>query len=268
MTNKIINNKWRVYQGVLDMTYSRNVLKLDGDGDYVKVPDHPDLSIAKDANGNIIGMTIHVEIRPDVLNFPRAGGTGPYVHFVSKKSPPDKREWVLRMYNKDTTVNRPNWISGYVYQPDKEYGVGAFFENPYLIAGTWIKVTLVIDSNYVRIYKNGTKIRCHAYSDILHDNIKPGCVDDQYRPLYPAHTNQPMIIGTDDLSSFFLGAYREIRKYDRPFTDSDVSNLAKGTFTNTKNLVFFHNYRSGNAKDLSGRGHDGILYGNAHFEIG
>jgi hypothetical protein len=242
---------------------TKYILKVDGNGDYVEVPSHKDLTIARDTNCNRIGMTIHVEFRPDVLNFPKTEGTDPYVNFLGKNNPNgNNREWSLRIYNNSST--KPNRIVGYIFTPDKINGVGNYFQDPIAI-GEWIKVTVVVDSDYIYLYKNGILRRCCAYSYI--STIKSGCVSDQYRPVYPEYRNEPMRIGTDYLNSYFLGAYREVRKYDRPLSSSEVLNLANGTFTDTTNLVFWHNYRIGNAADQSGRGHDGILHGDAHFEI-
>jgi hypothetical protein len=242
---------------------TKYVLKVDGDGDYVEIPSHKDLTIARDTNCNRIGMTIHVEFRPDILNFPKTEGTDPYVGFMGKNNPTgNNREWSLRIYNQSST--KPNRIVGYIFTPDKTNGVGNYFQDPIAI-GEWIKVTVVVDSDYIYIYKNGILRRCCAYSYI--SPIKSGCVTDQYRPVYPEYRSEPMRVGTDYLNSYFLGAYREVRKYDRPLSSSEVLSLASGTFTDATNLVCWHNYRIGNATDQSGRGHDGVLHGNAHFDI-
>lgn len=242
---------------------TKYILKVNGDGDYVEVPNHKDLTIARDVDCNRIGMTIHLEFRPDILDFPKTEGTDPYASFIGKNNPTgNKREWSLRIYNKSST--RPNRIAGYIFTPDKTNGVGSYFQVP-LTIGEWIKVTMVTDRDYVYLYKNGVVTKCRAYSYI--SIIKSGCETDPYRPVYPEYRNEPMRIGTDYLKSYFLGAYREIRKYDRPFSSAEVLSLANGTFTDTKNLVFWHNYGLGNATDQSGKGHDGVLHGNAHFEI-
>lgn len=245
------------------MTNGKNyLLKLDGDGDYIQVPSHKDLTIARDVNCSRIGMTLYAEIRPDVLDFPKTDGAGgPYVNFIGKNSP-TKRGWNLRIYNKNS--NTPNRIAGYLFSPEKSKGVASYFQEP-LVAGQWIKIALVVDHDYVYIVKNGNLRDCKVYSDIYSANIKSGCDDDPNRPVDPQNRDQPMRIGTDYLSSFFKGAFREVRLYNKPLL-SEIPNMINGTFTTT-NLVFWHNYRLGNAIDQSGRGHNGTLFGNAHFEL-
>ena len=177
-----------------------SILQFDGAKDYIEIPDDNGFSVA--ATGN---LTVAAWMRPDVLTFPNSEGTG-YVHWLGKGGI-DQQEWTFRMYNETTTDNppRPNRISFYVFNPQGGKGVGSYFQEP-VQAGEWIHVVGIADGQNALIYKNGVFKKSESYSGII----------------TPQHGTAPLRIGTRDLKSFFLGAIKGVRVWDRALTAAEV----------------------------------------------
>jgi hypothetical protein len=181
-----------------------SILQFDGAKDYIEIPDDIGFSVA--ATGN---LTVAAWMRPDVLTFPNSEGTG-YVHWLGKGGI-DQQEWTFRMYNETTTDNppRPNRISFYVFNPQGAKGVGSYFQEP-VQAGEWIHVVGIADGQNALIYKNGVFKKSESYSGIIP----------------PQHGTAPLRIGTRDLKSFFLGAIKGVRVWDRALTAAEVQMVA------------------------------------------
>jgi len=191
-------------------------LVFDGETDYIEIVDSADFSPATTGQ-----LSISAWIRPDVLTFPVFQSTG-YVHWLGKGEP-GQQEWVFRMYNQNTTDSppRPNRISFYLFNPDGGEGIGSYFQEP-VEAGQWIHVVGTADGQVTSIYKNGAFKDCDRYtgtgSGPCH-NYPPD------RWITPVHGSAPLRIGTRDLESFFLGAIREVRLWNRALTAAEVSAL-------------------------------------------
>jgi hypothetical protein len=181
-----------------------SILQFDGAKDYIEIPDDIGFSVA--ATGN---LTVAAWMRPDVLTFPNSEGTG-YVHWLGKGGI-DQQEWTFRMYDETTTDNppRPNRISFYVFNPQGRKGVGSYFQEP-VQAGEWIHVVGIADGQNALIYKNGVFRKSESYSGII----------------TPQHGSAPLRIGTRDLKSFFLGAIKGVRVWDRALTAAEVQMVA------------------------------------------
>ncbi len=66
--------------------------------------------------------------------------------------------------------------------------------------------------------------------------------------------------------NYLFGEIGEVRIYNRALSAAEITQLSQGI--NVRNgLVLHHNYRLGHARDLSGNGNDGTLYGGAKFNI-
>jgi len=201
------------------LTTSATALVFDGLDDYVEIPD--DLQFSLTTTGQ---LSVAAWIRPDVLNFPVFQSTG-YVHWMGKGEA-GQHEWVFRMYNQDTSDNppRPNRISFYVFNSDGGEGIGSHFQEPVEV-GQWIHVVGIADRETTSIYKNGQFKDCDRYSGTgsgpCH-NYPPD------RWITPAHGTAPLRIGTRDLESFFLGAIREVRIWDRTLATAEVGALYSG----------------------------------------
>ncbi|MBV8883136.1 MAG: LamG domain-containing protein [Chroococcidiopsidaceae cyanobacterium CP_BM_RX_35] len=197
-----------------------SVLVFDGIDDYIEISDSPDFSVATTDQ-----LAVSAWIRPDVLTFPIFESTG-YVHWMGKGDP-EQREWVFRMYNEQTTDDppRPNRISFYVFNLAGGEGIGSYFQEP-VTEGEWIHVVGTADGKNTTIYKNGNFKDCDQYT-----GSDPGKCHN-YPPdrwIVPQHGNSPLRIGTRDLQSFFLGAIREVRVWNRALTVDEVGTLYTGT---------------------------------------
>jgi len=174
-----------------------------GTGQYLEVPDAADLSPATRGV-----LTVEAWMRPDVLQFPHQEGTG-YVHWMGKGEP-GRQEYVARMYSARNAEDRPNRISGYLFNASGGQGAGSYFQEP-VRSGQWIHYVLVINAaarseayphGYTKIYRDG---RLKAQNDL---NYRGAAVA-------PARGDAPLRVGTRDLGSFFEGAVGKVAVYDR-----------------------------------------------------
>ncbi len=159
-----------------------------------------------------------------MLTFPASEKSG-YVHWMGKGAS-GQQEWVFRMYNETTTDDppRPNRISFYVFNPSGKDGIGSHFQDP-VQAGAWIHVVGVADGATTSIYKNGVFRRCDRYT-----GTGPGSCHNypQDKWITPNRGSAPLRIGTRDFESFFLGAIREVRVWNRALTATEVAALYSG----------------------------------------
>jgi len=202
------------------MQKNNSVLVFDGIDDYIEIADSPDFSVATTSQ-----LTVSARIRPDVLTFPVSQSTG-YVHWLGKGES-GQHEWAFRMYNEQTTDNPPrrNRISFYVFNLAGGEGIGSYFQEP-VTAGQWVHVVGTVDGEHTAIYKNGEFKDCDRYT-----GSGPGKCHN-YSPdrwIGPQHGNAPLRIGTRDLKSFFLGAIRAVRIWQRALTADEVNALHAGT---------------------------------------
>src|SRR5262249_53312824 len=147
-------------------------------------------------------------MRPDVLNFPNAEGTG-YVHWLGKgegAGPGGVQEWVFRMYNRDGTQEsppRPNRISFYVFNPEGGLGVGSYVPDA-VREKVWIHVVGVADGTRTYFYKNGAYVRCDTYrgpSDgVCPIHYKPRPHETEQLVIEPQPGPAPLRFGTRDLA--------------------------------------------------------------------
>jgi hypothetical protein len=184
-----------------------STLQFDGTKDYIEIPDSADFSVA--ATGV---LTVSAWMRPDVLTFPNAESTG-YIHWMGKGET-NQQEWTFRMYNETTTdvPPRPNRISFYVFNLNGGKGVGSYFQEP-LQAGEWIHIVGIADGENTSIYRDGVLKKIEPYAGVI----------------TPQHGAAPLRIGTRDLNSFFLGAIRGVRIWNRVLTQSEVQTVFNDT---------------------------------------
>src|SRR5215469_1646876 len=196
-----------------------SVLQFNGTtSNYIEIPDNSAFSVATTGS-----LTVSAWMRPDTLSFPIAesGGSGdnPYVHWLGKGQD-GQQEWTFRMYNDNPSQARPSRISFYVFNPKAtsgqktNLGVGAYFQDP-VTKGDWIHVVGVADGNQqaTLIYRNGIQEDQQSWTK---ENI------------VPVHGTSPVRIATRDFNSFFLGAIRAVRFWNRALTADEVQMV----FTN------------------------------------
>ncbi len=237
-----------------------NSLILDGINSYVEVPGSTSLSLP--TNG---ALTVAIMIRPDVLNFPITEGTNnEYIEYVTKGEFPDKIEWSMRMYNKNSS--RPNRLSFYVFNNTGGIGTGSYFQDT-LTTGQWIWIIAKADNAKTYIYKDGSLRDCDVYQRGI---VPAGTCNEYTFDITPKANNGKLKIGTSfNNKSFFLGAIREFVIFPWSLTDNEVKDFVNDTNTNNpatrQGAILWHKYYDGNANDYSGNGHNGILTGNAKF---
>src|SRR5579864_4271083 len=242
-------------------------LVFNGDGQYVEIPSHPDLSPAKTG-----AFTLSAWMRADALNFPRSEVSG-YVYWLGKgedSGAAGDQEFALRMYNHDHTREkppRPNRISGYLFNPSGGLGVGSFFQDE-LAPGTWIHVVFSADGRATSIYRDGAFRRCDQYQP----GGEPRCArhfdPGTHVPLIiqPQYGRAPLRIGTKDArSSFFAGAISKVRLWNRALSPSEVSGLYSSDDGPRAGLVaeFLFNEGAGVAVHDTAGSHHGEIHGAA-----
>lgn len=176
--------------------------QFDGVDDYIEIPDSDVLSIATTDE-----LTISVWMRPDVLDFPNFQGSG-YVHWMGK-GVSGQHEWVLRMYNLNST--RPNRTSCYAFNLSGGLGAGSYVQEP-VSTGEWIHIVAVYKypTDQIQLYKNGVLKDQDTFSGYS---------------IVPGNGTAPFRIGTRDFASYFKGAIDDLRIYNRALTTQEVTSL-------------------------------------------
>jgi len=176
---------------------------FDGTSQYVELGSSQMFSVPPGG-----ALTLEAWIRPDVLQFPSEEGSG-YVHLAGKGAP-GQHEWVMRMYSQTNDENRPNRISGYVFNPQGGLGSGSYFQDQ-LGARQWLHVATVIDTSInpavISIYKDGVLRKTTPLSQF---NV------------VPQPGSAPLRIATRDFGSFFKGAIGKFAIYRRALTQPQL----------------------------------------------
>jgi hypothetical protein len=179
-------------------------------GDYLTIPPAPGFSIPSTGKFTIIAW-----IAPDTLQFSAEEGTG-YVNWLGK-GVDGAQEWTLRMYSLVNAEDRPNRISGYVFNPDGGEGSGAYIQE-HLTVGTWIMIGFEVSTapsrqyptGWVAIFANGSKRASEGLNQF---------------GVTPRTGRAPVRIGTRDLASFFQGGIGDVAFFDRLIPARDMHRL-------------------------------------------
>lgn len=185
---------------------------FDGLTQYIEIQDADELSVP--TTGII---TIEGWIRPDVLEFPDAEGTGDYVYWAGKLAS-GQDEYALRMYSYTTpgvVPARSNRQSGYAFNLSGGLGAGSYAQDV-VVAGEWDHLLLVINTvnvdstyttGYTKFYKNG----------VLRDKDK---LSDY--SIIPGNGTANLRVGAATLSSFFKGAIAKFAVWDFEPAATDI----------------------------------------------
>lgn len=228
-------------------------LQFNGIDNYMEVPNSSDFSVATTG-----ALTVSAWMRPDVLDFPNAEGSG-YVHWMGKGQSGaggPQHEWVFRIYNLDNSENRPNRISFYVFNLSGGEGIGSYFQDP-VAAGEWIHVTGVADSERTYIYKNGVYRKCDQYRGVGDGSCQKYTPD---RWIQPQAGTAPVRIGTRDLHSFFQGAIAGVRMWNRALAADEIAALYQAGVVPQDGLIAEYLLNQDVAPDTQGV-HNGSIYG-------
>ncbi len=165
------------------------------------------------------GLSVEAWMRPDRdLAFDGEGKApeGPYVHWLGKGEA-GAQEWVLRFYSKKS-MERPNWISAYLFNPGGGLGAGAHFQGP-VKPMQWLHVVACFDPGDkskpkagVRLYINGVLSQGPPAPGTLYSNFG----------IVPKHGKAPLRLGTRDRLSFLHGGLDEVAIYRRVLSAGEV----------------------------------------------
>jgi hypothetical protein len=179
-------------------------------GDYLTVPSATGFSIPTTGQFTVIAW-----LDPSTLQFSAAQGSG-YVHWLGKGDD-GAQEWTLRMYSLVNAENRPNRISGYVFNPDGGKGSGAYFQDPVAV-GKWIMVGFEVTTKPSRRFPTG-------WVAISKDGLERARVGLDQFGVTPHSGAAPVRIGTRDLESFFQGGIGDVAIFDRLIPSLDMQRL-------------------------------------------
>lgn len=185
--------------------------KFDGRAQYLEIADAAALSPATTG-----ALTVEAWLRPDVIQFSREESSG-YVHWLGKGEP-EKYEYVARMYSADNAEDRPNRISGYLFNRNGGLGAGSYFQDD-IRAGEWIHYVLVINA------AAGGGEYPHGYTKIFRDGVQRDQDDLSIngRIIIPTRGDAPLRVGTGNLESFFEGGIAKVAIYDRELTAAQIA---------------------------------------------
>ncbi len=199
----------------------RNTVRFSGGvGNYIRVPDHPDLSVPTTGV-----LTIEGWYSQKVLEFTNVEGSG-YVQPAGKLQYDGRCEWEVRLYSLTTPGEdppRPNRWSGYAFNPPCGLGTGSYFQDPVTV-DEWVHVVVVINMNVtsaqyptgsIKIYKNGILRDQDALSNY---NV------------VPQRTTSPLHIGSASLDSWFNGRIGRFAIYNYELAPTEIR-------THYRNLV-------------------------------
>ncbi len=225
-----------------------SVLSFDGVGNYIEVPDSPDFSLTTAG-----ALTVSAWIRPATLTFPMVEKHKDYIHWLGKGEK-GRQEWTFRMYNLDTTGNRPNRISFYVFSPGPGEGVGSYVQEPVTV-GEWIHIVGAADDQNTYMYKNGVFKDCDAYTG---PSAGPCGFDN--RTVQPQRGTAPLRLGTRDCNSYFQGDIARVRIWNRLLTQDEIMALFQSDTAPQDGLVAEFLLSQDIAVDSAGR-HNGVIVG-------
>jgi len=235
------------------------ILRFNGTDNYIEVPTSPDFSISTTGE-----LSVSAWLRPDVLDFPAAEGTG-YVHWMGKGDS-GEQEWTFRIYSQKNreTPPRPNRISFYVFNPEGGLGVGSYFQDP-IVQGGWIHVVGIAGSAQTYIYKDGALRRCDTYRGPAAGGCPAHTLPDSGDQLVinPQGGSAPLRIGTRDFGSFFQGAIRGVRIWNRAIQADEIQTLFASDVPSQDGLVaeYLLDADTGNTAADTAGGHNGQIFG-------
>src|SRR5690606_21320442 len=179
---------------------------FNGQDAYYEIPDVDHLEVSHKGV-----LTIEAWMSPGVLDYDKVEEGKDYIHWMGKGTP-GQHSWAARIYNKDSfRENRPQRISGYVFNLEGGLGAGSYFQDV-IAVGTWVHFVLVINTTqkstnyptgYTKIYRDGKQ----RDQDAL----------DGYN-IIPGNGTAPTRIGTRDLGSFFKGSIAKVAIYNYELT--------------------------------------------------
>jgi hypothetical protein len=192
-------------------------VEFDGKRTYVEIPSHADFSVRTHKHG----MTVEAWMQPDRLVFP-GEPKKEYLHWLGKGEP-EREEWAFRFYSQ-TSSDRPNRLSAYIFNPSGSEGAGAYFQDASFWRGAkecqpWVHVVACYDPGTREDPKEGVSI-------YINGKLKQGppAKGTLYRTydIVPQAGDAPVRLGTRELKAFFHGRLAEVAIYPRVLTAEEI----------------------------------------------
>lgn len=196
-SEKVFGNARYFRNGKIDGAFN-----FDGSGDYISITN--DKSII--TNGEI---SISLWIRPSTFDFTSSTSKS-YSTILSKSNLLDasKSEYRFRFYNSSNNNNRSGLITFAI--TNSVGGSSIVIYSKYNQSeNNWIHLVAAVNNSTISLYHNSKLVS----SSDLPKNLKT------------FSTNDPILIGTSDLTDFFNGSIDELRIYNSTITSEEVSSL-------------------------------------------
>ncbi len=158
-------------------------------------------------------LTVEAWIRPDTLQFDNEEGSG-YVHWLGKGETREQ-EYLARMCSQENREDRPNRISGYVFNRKGGIGVGSYFQGT-IRKGEWIYYVFVVNTAPTEAYPMG-------YTKLFINGELQDIDSLEQLSIVASNGSAPFRIGTTDYSSYFQGGIGKVAVYDYQLTEQQVS---------------------------------------------
>jgi hypothetical protein len=215
--------------GTTSMPDGSAAMDFNGQDRYMEVANDPVLSVPTTGV-----LTIEAWMRPDVLDFEKTEGSG-YVYWMGKGAA-GQQEYASRMYGQHPQghdADRPNRISGYVFNASGGLGAGSYYQAPPddpVQKGEWIHYVLIINTTEAA---RSAKFPTGYTKLFVTRKERPVRTDQDALAGYhivPAAGNAPFRVGTRDFGSFFKGAVGKIAIYNYELSPEEVAAHARQMF--------------------------------------
>jgi hypothetical protein len=201
--------------------------RFNGASQYLTVASNPSLSIPTNKQ-----LTWEGWIKPDSLQFANASSDG-YVDWMGKCDQyAPTCEWEARMYSSQTTQDRPDRLSAYVFNPSAGLGSAADWQPSAgaIASGDWIYVVAEYDltatpAGCSSAYPGSINIWVNGVKQDFAEHAPTGCMS-QFS-VSPKATDSPLNIGTMALDTWFKGAIGKVAVYDRLLSQTEIASHYK-----------------------------------------
>jgi hypothetical protein len=196
---------------------------FNGSSQYVEVPNSSAFSIPTTKM-----LTWEAWIRPDVSDFSIKSDDG-YVDWMGKCDEYGPTcEWEARIYGSNTSEDRPNRLSAYVFNPTAGLGSAADWQpqSGWFHVGHWVHVVAEYDTKNtpsgcsssqpgeINIWVNGVKQNFASHAPT-------GCMS-QYS-IVPKANSSDLMIATMAMDTWFKGAIGKVAIYDSLLTPAQIT---------------------------------------------
>ncbi|NEO89329.1 MAG: LamG domain-containing protein [Moorea sp. SIO3G5] len=119
----------------------------------------------------------------------------------------------------------------------------------------WQHVALVADGTHIRLYRNGVEVNSTTYDATLKTAFKPLIIGA--KPSDQGNSPCPYNPG------YWHGSIDEVRVWNKARTQEEIkADMNRRLSGKESGLLGYWHFEEGTARDYSGNGHDGTIYGN------